>query len=160
MQQLPFDKRSGNIWFNNELCEWQDARVHIISHGMHYASLVFEGIRVYNANIFKLEEHNQRLFHSAKIMDMKIPYTLDEINSATVKLVKDQNIKELYSQNSVPSAINLAVEIARTAVLEIIACTGPSSRNRDAITDASCSPRLFRGRSESLRSALAQEDLA
>jgi branched-chain amino acid aminotransferase len=63
---------------------------------MHYASLVFEGIRVYNANIFKLEEHNQRLFHSAKIMDMKIPYTLDEINSATVKLVKDQNIKNGY----------------------------------------------------------------
>ena len=47
MQQLPFDKRSGKIWFNNELCEWQDARVHIISHGMHYASLVFEGLRVY-----------------------------------------------------------------------------------------------------------------
>ena len=45
MQQLPFDKRSGKIWFNNELCEWQDARVHIISHGMHYASLVFEGLR-------------------------------------------------------------------------------------------------------------------
>ena len=55
MQQLPFDKRSGKIWFNNELCEWQDARVHIISHGMHYASLVFEGLRVYNTKIFKLE---------------------------------------------------------------------------------------------------------
>ena len=48
MEQLPFDKRSGKIWFNNELVEWQDARVHIISHGMHYASLVFEGLRVYN----------------------------------------------------------------------------------------------------------------
>ena len=48
MEQLPFDKRSGKIWFNNELVEWQDARVHVISHGMHYASLVFEGLRVYN----------------------------------------------------------------------------------------------------------------
>ena len=96
MEQIPFDKRSGKIWFNNQLVEWQDTKVHVISHGMHYASLVFEGIRVYNANIFKLEEHNQRLFHSAKIMDMKIPYTLDEINSATVKLVKDQNIKNGY----------------------------------------------------------------
>ena len=96
MEQIPFDKRSGKIWFNKQLVEWQDTKVHVISHGMHYASLVFEGIRVYNANIFKLEEHNQRLFHSAKIMDMKIPYTLDEINSATVKLVKDQNIKNGY----------------------------------------------------------------
>ena len=54
MEQLPFDKRSGKIWFNNELVEWQDARVHIISHGMHYASLVFEGLRVYNKKIFAL----------------------------------------------------------------------------------------------------------
>ena len=53
MEHLPFDKRSGKIWFNNELVEWQDARVHIISHGMHYASLVFEGLRVYNKKIFK-----------------------------------------------------------------------------------------------------------
>ena len=74
MQQLPFDKRSGKIWFNNELCEWQDARVHIISHGMHYASLVFEGLRVYNKKIFKLKEHTDRLFNSAKILDMKIPF--------------------------------------------------------------------------------------
>ena len=96
IEQIPFDKTSGKIWFNKQLVEWQDTKVHVISHGMHYASLVFEGIRVYNANIFKLEEHNQRLFHSAKIMDMKIPYTLDEINSATVKLVKDQNIKNGY----------------------------------------------------------------
>tara|TARA_B100001250_G_scaffold235414_1_gene202189 strand:+ start:123 stop:998 length:876 start_codon:yes stop_codon:yes gene_type:complete len=96
MQQLPFDKRSGKIWFNNELCEWQDARVHIISHGMHYASLVFEGLRVYNSKIFKLEEHTDRLFKSAKILDMKIPYSYDEITKATKKLVSDQNIKNGY----------------------------------------------------------------
>jgi len=96
MQQLPFDKRSGKIWFNNELCEWQDARVHIISHGMHYASLVFEGLRVYNTKIFKLEEHTDRLFNSAKILDMKIPYSYDEIIEATKKLVTDQNIQNGY----------------------------------------------------------------
>ena len=96
MQQLPFDKRSGNIWFNNELCEWQDARVHIISHGMHYASLVFEGLRVYNTKIFKLEEHTDRLFNSAQILDMKIPYSYDEIIKATKKLVSDQNIQNGY----------------------------------------------------------------
>ena len=96
MQQLPFDKRSGKIWFNNELYEWQDARVHIISHGMHYASLVFEGLRVYNTKIFKLEEHTDRLFKSAKILDMKIPYSYNEIIEATKKLVSDQNIKNGY----------------------------------------------------------------
>jgi len=96
MQQLPFDKRSGKIWFNNELCDWQDARVHIISHGMHYASLVFEGLRVYNTKIFKLEEHTDRLFNSAKILDMKIPYSYDEIIEATKKLVSDQNIQNGY----------------------------------------------------------------
>jgi branched-chain amino acid aminotransferase len=96
MQQLPFDKRSGKIWFNNELCDWQDARVHIISHGMHYASLVFEGLRVYNTKIFKLNEHTDRLFNSAKILDMKIPYSYDEIIEATKKLVSDQNIQNGY----------------------------------------------------------------
>ena len=96
MQQLPFDKRSGKIWFNNELCAWQDARVHIISHGMHYASLVFEGLRVYNRKIFKLKEHTERLFNSAKILDMKIPYSFDEIIEATKKLVSDQNIQNGY----------------------------------------------------------------
>ena len=96
MQQLPFDQRSGKIWFNNELCEWQDARVHIISHGMHYASLVFEGLRVYNTEIFKLKEHTDRLFNSAKILDMKIPFSYDEIIEATKKLVSDQNIQNGY----------------------------------------------------------------
>jgi branched-chain amino acid aminotransferase len=96
MQQLPFDKRSGKIWFNNELCEWQDARVHIISHGMHYASLVFEGLRVYNKKIFKLKEHTDRLFNSAKILDMKIPYSCNEIMEATKKLVSDENIENGY----------------------------------------------------------------
>ena len=96
MQQLPFDQRSGKIWFNNELCAWQDARVHIISHGMHYASLVFEGLRVYNKKIFKLKEHTERLFNSAKILDMKIPYSFDEIIEATKKLVSDQNIQNGY----------------------------------------------------------------
>ena len=96
MQQLPFDKRSGKIWFNNELCEWQDARVHIISHGMHYASLVFEGLRVYNRKIFKLDEHIERLFNSARILDIKIPYSNQEIVQATKKLVSDQDIKDGY----------------------------------------------------------------
>ena len=96
MEQLPFDKRSGKIWFNNELVEWQDARVHIISHGMHYASLVFEGLRVYNKKIFKLEDHTKRLFHSARRLDIQVPYSEKELNEAILKLVDDQQIQNGY----------------------------------------------------------------
>ena len=96
MEQLPFDKRSGKIWFNNELVEWQDARVHVISHGMHYASLVFEGLRVYNKKIFKLEDHTKRLFHSARRLDIQVPYSEKELNLATLKLVEDQQIQNGY----------------------------------------------------------------
>ena len=96
MEQLPFDKRSGKIWFNNKLVEWQDARVHVISHGMHYASLVFEGLRVYNKKIFKLEDHTKRLFHSAKRLYIQVPYSEKELNEATLKLVDDQKIQNGY----------------------------------------------------------------
>ena len=96
MEQVPFDKRVGKIWFNNKLVEWGDAKLHVISHGLHYASLVFEGLRVYNGNIFKLHDHTNRLYHSAKRLDIKIPYTKDEINNATKKIVAVQNIKNGY----------------------------------------------------------------
>ena len=96
MEQLPFDKRSGKIWFNNKLVEWQDARVHVISHGMHYASLVFEGLRVYNKKIFKLEDHTKRLFHSARRLDIQVPYSEKELNEATLKLVDEQQIQNGY----------------------------------------------------------------
>ena len=93
---IPYDKREGKIWFNNELVDWQDAKLHVISHGLHYASLVFEGERVYDGEIFKLEEHTDRLFHSANRMDIKIPYSIDEINKATKKIVSVQNVQNGY----------------------------------------------------------------
>ena len=57
---IPYDKRSGKIWYNNELVDWQDVKVHVLSHGLHYGSCVFEGERVYDGNIFKLEEHTDK----------------------------------------------------------------------------------------------------
>ena len=96
MEQVPFDKRTGKIWFNGEFVDWQNANIHIISHGLHYASLVFEGVRIYNGKIFKLEEHTDRLFHSAQRMDMKIPYSKEEINKATKEIVLVQNVKDGY----------------------------------------------------------------
>ncbi len=92
----PYDKREGKIWYNNELVDWNDVKLHVLSHGLHYASCVFEGLRVYDGEIFKLEEHTERLFHSAKRMDIKIPYSKEEINQATKKIVSVQNVQNGY----------------------------------------------------------------
>jgi branched-chain amino acid aminotransferase len=93
---VSYDKREGKIWYNNELVDWNDVKLHVLSHGLHYASCVFEGLRVYDEEIFKLEEHTERLFHSAKRMDIKIPYSEDEINKATKKIISVQNVKNGY----------------------------------------------------------------
>ena len=96
MEQIPFDKRTGKIWFNNELVDWSSAKVHVLNHGLHYASCVFEGERVYDGNIFKLSEHTERLFYSAKRMEIKIPYSQSEINQACNQIVSVQNVKNGY----------------------------------------------------------------
>ena len=93
---IPYDKRSGKIWCNNELVDWQEVKLHVLSHGLHYGSFVFEGLRVYDEKIFKLEEHTDRFFYSAKRMDIKIPYSKDEINQATKKIVSVQNVQNGY----------------------------------------------------------------
>ena len=93
---IPYDKRSGKIWYNNELVDWADAKIHILNHGLHYASCVFEGERVYDGFIFKLEEHTARLFYSAKRMGITIPYSEMEINNACNEIISVQNIKDGY----------------------------------------------------------------
>ena len=93
---IPYDKREGKIWYNNDLVDWQEVKLHVLSHGLHYGSFVFEGLRVYEGEIFKLEEHTDRLYHSAKRMGIKIPYSKDEINKATKKIVSVQNIQNGY----------------------------------------------------------------
>ena len=96
MESIPYDKRSGKIWFNGKTVEWADANIHILNHGLHYASCVFEGERVYEGEIFKLEEHTQRLFHSAKRMGIEVPYSEDEINKACKAIVNIQKVKNGY----------------------------------------------------------------
>ena len=96
MEVIPYDKRKGKIWFNGENIDWEKANVHVLSHGLHYASSVFEGLRVYDGEIFKLEEHTRRLFYSAKRMGMKVPYSEEEINIATKKIVDLQKTKNGY----------------------------------------------------------------
>jgi branched-chain amino acid aminotransferase len=93
---IPYDKRSGKIWYNNELVGWADAKIHVLSHGLHYASCVFEGERVYDGSIFKLEEHTTRFFYSAKRLGFEIPYSEKEINSACNKIISTQNVTNGY----------------------------------------------------------------
>ena len=93
---VPYDKRSGKIWYNNELVNWEDVKLHVLSHGLHYGSFVFEGLRVYDGEIFKLKEHTERFFYSAKRMDIKIPYSQEEINEATKKIVSVQKVQNGY----------------------------------------------------------------
>lgn len=93
---IPFDLREGTIFYNSEFVKWQDAKIHILNHGLHYASLVFEGERVYNGKIFESNLHSQRLHNSAQIMDFKIPYSVEEINRLKEELIIKQNISEGY----------------------------------------------------------------
>ena len=96
MEIIPFDKRIGFIWYNGRFVEWQNATTHVLNHGLHYGSCVFEGLRVYGEKIYKLEKHTDRLFFSAKRMGIDIPYTKDEINSAHEETIKKMNIKYGY----------------------------------------------------------------
>ena len=96
MESVPYDKRSGKIWFNGKTVDWADANIHILNHGLHYASCVFEGERVYDGSIFKLEEHTSRFFHSARRMGFEIPYTETEINAASNTIIKNQKVENGY----------------------------------------------------------------
>jgi branched-chain amino acid aminotransferase len=96
MSLIPFDDRDGVIWFNGELVPWREAKAHVLTHALHYASAVFEGERVYDGRVFKLAEHSQRLLDSAKILDFEIPYTRQQIDNATREVVKAQNIVNGY----------------------------------------------------------------
>ena len=96
MESIPYDKRSGKIWFNGQSVDWDKANIHILNHGLHYASCVFEGERVYDGEIFKLEEHTERLFYSAKRMGIKVPYGQKEINEACQSIVNVQKVQNGY----------------------------------------------------------------
>ena len=96
MESIPYDKRSGKIWFNGKTVDWADANIHILNHGLHYASCVFEGERVYEGEIFKLEEHTERLFYSAKRMGITVPYTQAEINDACRSITNIQKVQNGY----------------------------------------------------------------
>jgi branched-chain amino acid aminotransferase len=91
-----YDDRDGVIWMDGKLVDWRSANVHILTHGLHYASAVFEGERCYNGKIFESRKHSERLLYSGTQLDMPIPYTVDEIEAAKYEVLKANNLTDAY----------------------------------------------------------------
>jgi branched-chain amino acid aminotransferase len=96
MSLVPFDDRDGWIWLDGQFVPWRDAKVHVLTHGLHYASAVFEGERMYGGEIFELTAHTERLFKSAEILDFKIPYTVAEIDEACKATCARNGLTDCY----------------------------------------------------------------
>ena len=120
---IPFDQRDGSLWYDGKLVPWGSAQTHVLTHGLHYGSCVFEGQRIYNGRIYKLKEHTERLFKSAELLGMKIPFTPDEINQACVEAAAVQGIKDGYLR---PVAFRgsemMAISAQSTRIHLAIAC--------------------------------------
>ena len=96
MSMIPFDARDGVIWYNGELVPWQDAKLHVLTHGLHYASAVFEGERSYGGHVFKMTEHHERLAASAELLGFSLPYSVDEIDQAAMEVLQANGIVDGY----------------------------------------------------------------
>jgi len=96
MSVIPFDDRGGFIWYDGCVVPWRDARLHVLTHGLHYASCVFEGARVYNGKVFRLEDHNERLLNSARILGFEVPAGMDDLAKATQEVISSNNIVDGY----------------------------------------------------------------
>jgi branched-chain amino acid aminotransferase len=96
MSAAPFDQRDGWIWYDGQLVPWRDAKLHVLTHALHYASSVFEGERAYGGVIFKSTEHSERLKRSAEILDFEIPYSVEEIDAAKNLVLERNGQKDAY----------------------------------------------------------------
>jgi branched-chain amino acid aminotransferase len=96
MSVLPFDQRDGFIWLNGALVPWKDAQLHVLSHGLHYGSSVFEGERAYGGKIFKISEHSERFRASAEVLDFEIPYSVAELDAAKQLVVEKNEFQSCY----------------------------------------------------------------
>ena len=120
---IPFDQRDGKLWYDGKLVDWKDAKTHVLTHGLHYGSSVFEGQRMYNGTIFKLAEHTDRLFFSAETLGMTISFTREQINQGCIDVCKANGITDGYLR---PVAFRgsemMAVSAQNTTIHVAIAC--------------------------------------
>lgn len=96
MALVPFDDRDGWIWWDGALVPWREAKLHVLTHGLHYASAVFEGERAYSGNIFRLRDHTNRLINSGRILGFAIPYTADQIDAACNETLTANGLTDAY----------------------------------------------------------------
>ncbi len=96
MAGVPFDEMTGKIWYNGAFVDWAEAQMHVLTHGLHYASCVFEGERAYGGEIFQLTAHTERLHESARLLDFTIPYSVEEIDSACRELLVLNSMSDAY----------------------------------------------------------------
>ena len=96
MTLVPFDDRDGSIWFDGHFVPWREAKIHVLTHGLHYGSCVFEGQRVYAGRVFELERHTERLFRSAELLDMRIPYTPAQVSQACRDTAAASGLADAY----------------------------------------------------------------
>src|SRR5579863_8473488 len=96
MALIPYDDRDGWIWLDGAFTPWREAKAHVLTHGLHYASSVFEGERMYSGEVFKLREHTERLIQSARILDFEIPFSLEEIEAATIATCERNGFDDCY----------------------------------------------------------------
>jgi branched-chain amino acid aminotransferase len=123
MALVPFDDRDGFIWWDGKLIPWRDAKLHVLSHGLHYASAVFEGERSYNGNIFKLDAHTDRLIGSGRQLGFEIPFTPAQINQACIDVMAANNLKNGYVRPLAwRGTEQLAVSAQATKIHLMIAC--------------------------------------
>jgi branched-chain amino acid aminotransferase len=121
----PFDNRPGFIWMDGKFVPWTEAQAHILTHALHYGSCVFEGQRVYSGKVFKLEEHTRRLFKSAEILDMKIPFSQDEVNAACTTLILKQGHQDAYQRPMVWRGSETMGVAAHNSKIHIAVATWP-----------------------------------
>ncbi len=120
---LPFDDRDGYIWFDGKLVPWREAQIHILTHGLHYASCVFEGERCYNNNIFRSEDHSKRLIRSGEILAMDVPYTVEELEEAKYETLKANNVVDGYVRPVAwRGSEQMGIAVGRTKTHVAIAC--------------------------------------
>lgn len=96
MSLIPLDDRDGVIWFDGEFVNWRDAKTHVLCHALHYASSAFEGERAYNGKVFKADEHHQRLIDSARMIDIELDYSVQQINQIVNDVLKRNNLSNAY----------------------------------------------------------------
>lgn len=123
MSIIPFDDRDGFIWFDGQLTPWRDAKIHVLTHALHYASCVFEGIRVYSGAAFKLREHVERLIHSGRVLGFEVPLSVAELEQAIRETVDASGFKEAYIRPVAwRGAEQMGVAAQATKIHTAIAC--------------------------------------